>query len=125
MLVYTQYYVQHALINFKASMLDHTIGWMVFESMFCNLCRFAGAIPEVANSRLAMIGVIAALVSEFSTGKNVFQQVSAAPGPVAAVFLLFTLATAIPIFKGTPRKGNAMFSSDAEIINGRWIVLPR
>lgn len=83
------------------------------------LSRFAGAIPEVANSRLAMIGVIAALLAEKATGKNVFEQVSAAPIPIALVFLLFTAATAIPIFKGTPRKGNAVFSSDAEIINGR------
>jgi len=66
-----------------------------------------------------MIGVLAALVAEYTTGKNVFQQVQAAPGPIAAVFLLFIAATAVPIFRETPRKGNGVFSSDAEIINGR------
>jgi hypothetical protein len=85
--------------------------------------RFAGAIPEVANSRLAMLGVIAALTAERTTGLNVFEQVKASPGPIAAVFLLFILATAIPVFKGTPRKGNAVFSSDAEIINGRVAMM--
>jgi len=67
-----------------------------------------------------MIGVLAALAAEYTTGKNVFQQVQAAPGPIAAVFLLFIAATAVPIFRETPRKGNGIFSSDAEIINGRY-----
>ena len=81
--------------------------------------RFAGAIPEVANSRLAMLGVFAALIAEIKTGRNVFEQFQAAPGPIIFVFFLFTLATAIPVFKGVPRKGNAVFSSDAELVNGR------
>ena len=82
-------------------------------------CRFAGAIPEVANSRLAMLGVVAALVAEIATGKNVFQQIDAAPVPIFLTFFVFTLATAVPVFRGLPRKGNSVFSSDAELINGR------
>ena len=35
------------------------------------------------------------------------------------VFLTFILATAVPVFRGLPRRGNAIFSSDAELINGR------
>ena len=66
-----------------------------------------------------MLGVVAALVAEITTGKNVFQQVESAPLPIFAIFFLFTVATAIPVFKGVPRKGNALFSSDAELINGR------
>ena len=54
----------------------------------------------VANSRLAMLGVVAALLAESSTGRNVFEQIQAAPGPIAGIFFLFTLATAIPVFKG-------------------------
>jgi hypothetical protein len=81
--------------------------------------RFAGAIPEVANSRLAMLGVFAALIAEAKTGRNVFEQFSAAPLPIIGVFFLFTLATAVPVFRSTPRKGNGIFSSDAELVNGR------
>ena len=50
------------------------------------LCRFAGAIPEVANSRLAMLGVLAALAAEFTTGLNVFEQFKAAPLPIILTF---------------------------------------
>ena len=87
------------------------------------LCRFAGAIPEVANSRLAMLGVLAALGAEFATGLNVFEQFKAAPVPIVLTFFIFTLATAIPVFKGVPRKGNDFFSSNAELINGRVAMI--
>lgn len=66
-----------------------------------------------------MLGVILALGAEVSTGKNVFEQVSAAPIPVALTFLTLILATAVPVFRGLPRRGNKVFSSDAELINGR------
>ncbi|KAK9861534.1 hypothetical protein WJX84_005195 [Apatococcus fuscideae] len=36
---------------------------------------------------------------------------------------IFTVATAVPVFKGVPRKGNSFFSSDAELINGRWAMV--
>jgi hypothetical protein len=85
--------------------------------------RFAGAIPEVANSRLAMLGVFAALIAEKTTGLNVFQQWSAAPLPIIGFFALWTLATAVPVFRGIPRKGNSLFSSDAELINGRVAMI--
>ena len=79
--------------------------------LYCLLCR------------LAMLGFFAALIAEASTGKNVFQQVSSAPLPIAALFLTIIVATAVPVLKGTPRKGNALFSSNAELINGRLAML--
>lgn len=91
--------------------------------IFAFLCRFAGAIPEVANSRLAMLGVFAALGAEFATGKNVFEQFSAYPAFIILTFFTFTLATCIPVFKGVPRKGNDFFSSDAELVNGRLAMV--
>ncbi len=47
----------------------------------------------VANSRLAMLGVFAALIAEKTTGLNVFQQWSAAPLPIIGFFALWTLAS--------------------------------
>ena len=86
-------------------------------------CRFAGAIPEVANSRLSMLGVFAALFAEVRTGQNVFEQWNQATFPIIATFILFTVATAVPVFRGQPRKGNAVFSSDAELVNGRLAMV--
>ena len=70
-----------------------------------------------------MLGFFAALIAEYNTGLNVFQQVKAAPLPIAGVFLLITAATTIPVVRGFPRRGNSIFSPDAEIINGRIAML--
>lgn len=70
-----------------------------------------------------MLGVFAALGAEKYTGLNVFEQVKIAPIPIALTFFTLTVATAVPVFRGQPRKGNAIFSSDAELINGRVAML--
>ena len=70
-----------------------------------------------------MLGVVSALVLEFSTGKNVFQQVQSYPGTIAFVSLLFIVATMVPILRGVPRKGNFIFTSGREIISGRVAML--
>ncbi|KAK9867394.1 hypothetical protein WJX84_011296 [Apatococcus fuscideae] len=85
--------------------------------------RFMGAIPEVANCRLSMLGVLLAIGFELGTGKNVFEQVQSWPWPTVAVFFLITIATAVPVLKGVPRRGNGFFKSDAEIINGRFAMI--
>jgi len=91
--------------------------------------RFKGAAPEVINCRLAMLGFVAAVGSELATGRTVSQQVAFAPLAVAGTFLLFIVATMIPILKGVPRKGAAewggipQFTSDAELINGRVAMI--
>lgn len=73
--------------------------------------------------RLAMLGVVAALTAEFATNKNVFQQVQAYPGTIAFTFLLWITATLVPILRGVPRKGNAVFTPGRELINGRIAML--
>lgn len=70
-----------------------------------------------------MLGVVAALVAEVATGKNVFQQVQAAPGPIAATFALWIVASLVPILRGAPRKGNAVFTSGGEILGGRIAMM--
>ncbi|DBA76268.1 hypothetical protein WJX77_003430 [Trebouxia sp. C0004] len=90
---------------------------------FPDALRFKGAAPEIVNSRLAMLGVVAALAAEFTTNKNVFEQVKAYPGPIAATFLLWIVATLVPILRGTPRKGNFIFTSGRELINGRIAMM--
>ena len=73
--------------------------------------------------RLAMLGVVAALAAEFATNKNVFQQIQAYPGPIAATFFVWIVATLVPILRGTPRRGNAIFTPGRELINGRIAML--
>merc|ERR1712130_902813 len=67
--------------------------------------RFAGAIPEVANSRLAMLGVFAALIAEAKTGRNVFEQFSAAPLPIIGVFLPVHTGNCSPSVPQHTKKG--------------------
>jgi len=85
--------------------------------------RFKGAAPEVINSRLAMLGFIAAIAAEAATGKNVIQQVQLAPVPIAITFALIIVGSLVPIVRGVPRKGNSVFTSEAELWNGRLAML--
>ena len=83
------------------------------------------AAPEIINCRLAMLGFAAAVVVELTTGKNVIQQSEAAPVPIALISLLFVVASIIPIVRGVPRRGNSIFTADAELWNGRLVSLSK
>ncbi|KAK9807562.1 hypothetical protein WJX72_002611 [[Myrmecia] bisecta] len=89
------------------------------EVSFPDAMRFRGSAPELINSRLAMLGVIAGFVTEKVTGETVFEQVGKAPGPISLVFLAITVASLIPIVRGVPRKTSNGLTPTAEIWNGR------
>lgn len=99
------------------------------EIAFPDAFRFKGAAPEIINCRLAMLGFIAAIGAELATHKGLLQQFKIAPLPIAATFLLFTVASLVPISKGVPRKGGKdwgglpQFTPDAELINGRVAMI--
>jgi len=99
------------------------------EIAFPDAFRFKGAAPEIINCRLAMLGFVAALGAELAQHKGLLQQFKIAPLPIAATFLLFSVASLIPISKGVPRKGGKdwgglpQFTPDAELINGRIAML--
>lgn len=57
------------------------------------------AAPETINSRLAMLGVTSALAAEFVSGIGIKEQVATAPLSIAAVFILISLASYIPIVR--------------------------
>ncbi len=46
-----------------------------------------------------MLGFVAAVAAELATGRTVVEQVKISPGPIAAVFALFSVASLIPILK--------------------------
>ena len=84
---------------------------------------FSSPIPERANSRLAMIGILACLFAEWNTGVGVWQQVQKAPVPIALTFLTFITASIIPSLRGvSPEKADKydrplrdLFSEKAEV----------
>ena len=71
-----------------------------------------------------MLGFVAAIAVEAATGKNVIQQAQAEPLPIAAISILFIVASIIPIVRGVPRRGNSIFTADAELWNGRLVSCP-
>ncbi|KAL3141333.1 hypothetical protein ABBQ32_004917 [Trebouxia sp. C0010 RCD-2024] len=85
--------------------------------------RFKGAAPEVINCRLAMLGFVAAVLVENATGKNVIQQTQTEQFPIAVIVITFIIASLVPIVRGVPRKGNSIFTADAELWNGRLAML--
>lgn len=64
--------------------------------------------PETINGRLAMIGVLAAIGAELSTGKSFFTQFESATPIVLATWAIIALASLVPIMKGEFLLANAM-----------------
>lgn len=99
------------------------------EVALSDAMRFKGAAPEIINSRLSMLAFIAAVGAELSTGQTVIQQFNTAPKAVIATVVIFAVATLIPILRGVPRKdakefgGLPLFTSKAELINGRLAII--
>jgi len=85
--------------------------------------RFQGALPEVVNSRLAMLGFALACLGFRATGKNVWEQFKSAPGPIAAVFLLIIVASVVPVVRGAERREFLFFKPGAEVYLGRLAML--
>jgi len=87
-----------------------------------------GAISELANSRLAMLGFTAAITAEVATGRSVWEQVTYSPVAtfaIAATFVAFIIATYIPATKGAKlsQEQNGIFTPIAEVTNGRWAMV--
>lgn len=93
---------------------------------FFDVFAFSGPAPERINGRLAMIGFVAAIAVELSKGEDVFAQISNGGIPW---FLLtsgvLSVASLIPLFSGVSveSKSKGLFTSDAEMWNGRFAML--
>lgn len=66
-----------------------------------DVMAFSGAAPETVNGRLAMLGFVAALGAELSSGESIFAQISEQGSAtwIIYAFVLFIGASLIPIFK--------------------------
>lgn len=92
---------------------------------FPDVMSFAGLAPEIINGRGAMVGMLAALLAEISTGDPVLVQIQRAPVPTAAVFGLIILSSVVPIIRKADlsRKGFGPFTPRAEVWNGRLAMV--
>nr|POE45101.1 early light-induced protein 1, chloroplastic [Quercus suber] len=93
---------------------------------FSDLLAFSGPTPERINSRLAMIGFVAAIVVELSNGQDMFAQISNGEIPwFLGTSIVLILASLIPLFKGISMesKSDELITSDAEMWNGRFAML--
>jgi hypothetical protein len=85
---------------------------------------FSGSAPEIINGRLAMLGFVAAMGAEFASQETVVQQVAEGPKVlIFGTFLLFAIASLIPILKGTKKEAFGPFTPAAEMTNGRAAML--
>lgn len=84
---------------------------------------FSGLVPELANSRAAMVGMLAAFGAEVATREPIFVQIQKAPVPILATFALIILGSFAPIIRGADVaniQGAGPFTQRAEIWNGRY-----
>lgn len=90
---------------------------------FGEAMAFSGSAPETINGRLAMLGFVAALGAEASSGETIFQQVADAEPAVLFAFITFAAASLIPMLKGAKKEKFAFFSPEAEMLNGRAAMI--
>jgi len=90
------------------------------------LQAFDGPAPETINSRLSMLGVLIALIYEAKTGLGIREQIADHPFIVIGTFVLFAIASYVPISKGFTRKepfANGVWTPKAENWNGRIAMM--
>jgi len=83
---------------------------------------FGGPAPELINGRLAMLGFVAAVAAEFSSGQGVLQQWASEPTGIAAAFALFAAASFPPLLAGR-KESLGPFTPEAEKLNGRAAMI--
>ena len=96
---------------------------------FWSVFAFDGAAPETINGRLAMVGMVWAVVGEQITGKTVVEQL-VGPGQTGLLYFLvaaqvLTYASLVPIMSGesTDARSNGPFTARAERWNGRMAMV--
>ncbi|KAL6755301.1 hypothetical protein V8C86DRAFT_1830371 [Haematococcus lacustris] len=85
---------------------------------------FAGPLPETVNGRLAMLGFVAAVGAELSSGQPVLAQLASAPGAVIGTMVAFVVASLTPILKGANlSEAFGPLTPSAEKLNGRAAMI--
>lgn len=92
---------------------------------FGDIMAFSGPAPEIINSRLAMLGFVAAVGAELSSGEPVLKQLGDEPTLITLTFVLFAAASLVPLFNNKLPSSRSLgpFNAGAELINGRAAML--
>ncbi|XP_062023716.1 early light-induced protein, chloroplastic-like [Rosa rugosa] len=94
---------------------------------FSDAFAFSGPAPERINGRLAMVGFVTALSVELVEGQDLFAQIFNGPGVPLFIgtSILLSVASLVPLLKGVTveSKSDGIFTSDAELWNGRLAML--
>ena len=101
---------------------------------FFGVMGFGGPAPEGINGRAAMLGVLAAIGGELTTGKTVVGQLLAGgAAPMGAIFVAVALASFAPMVTGSSAaaafnkekeaKALGPFTAQAEMLNGRAAMM--
>ncbi|KAI5072130.1 hypothetical protein GOP47_0012236 [Adiantum capillus-veneris] len=93
-----------------------------------SVMKFDGVGPETVNSRLAMVGIIWALVAEVITGQSLVEQVTKGSGFLWFLLVapVFIWATFVPIFgrgESPDSRKAGPFNAKAERWNGRAAMI--
>eukprot|EP00199_Chlamydomonas_sp_CCMP681_P006250 CAMPEP_0119101254 /NCGR_PEP_ID=MMETSP1180-20130426/350_1 /TAXON_ID=3052 ORGANISM="Chlamydomonas cf sp, Strain CCMP681" /NCGR_SAMPLE_ID=MMETSP1180 /ASSEMBLY_ACC=CAM_ASM_000741 /LENGTH=190 /DNA_ID=CAMNT_0007085349 /DNA_START=49 /DNA_END=621 /DNA_ORIENTATION=+ len=91
------------------------------QPTFNEVMGFSGS-PEIINGRLAMLGFVAAIGAELSSGESVLRQISVEPTGIALVFVLFIAASLVPAFQRS-KASLGPFTPGAELTNGRAAMI--
>ncbi|KVH91690.1 Chlorophyll A-B binding protein [Cynara cardunculus var. scolymus] len=97
------------------------------STKFTDVLAFSGPAPERINGRLAMIGFVATMAVELSSGQDVFTQISNGGVTVFVVTsVVLSVASLVPLLKGVSvqSKSKGIMTSDAELWNGRVAETP-
>eukprot|EP00798_Chlamydomonas_sp_ICE-L_P015057 gene15057-biopygen24105 len=94
-----------------------------FAASLGDVMNFGGAAPEITNGRLAMVGFVAALGAELSSGESVLRQIGDEPTLINMTFLLFIAASLIPMFQNKKAEAVGPFTPNAELLNGRAAMI--
>jgi hypothetical protein len=90
--------------------------------LLTGVMAFAGPAPELVNGRLAMLGFVAALGAELSTGKGVVEQLDGFAVPIAATFVLIIAGSLVPLLKNV--KPEALGPLTPKVGCGCCLALP-
>jgi hypothetical protein len=97
---------------------------VVGDVSIADVMAFSGPGPEIINGRLAMLAFVSAFFAELASGESALSQWSDEPTGVALTFILFSVASLIPMLNNsTKREAFGPFTPEAETLNGRLAMM--
>ena len=96
------------------------------STKFIDLFAFSGPAPEIINGRAAMLGFVSAIGVEVASGRDLLSQLNSGGLPWFVLTAgILTAASLVPLSKGisAESKSQPIFSSSAEMLNGRFAML--